>query len=44
MMEGLAKGEVDCAFPANLTDSDAEDLDAVITPPAMTTEVYAVVR
>lgn len=44
MMEGLARGEVDCAFPANLTESDAEGMDAVITPSAMTTEVYAVVR
>lgn len=31
-------------FPANLTDSDAENMGAIIYPAVMTTEVYAVVR
>lgn len=31
-------------FPANLTDSDAENMGAIISPAVMTTEVYAVVR
>ena len=44
VMEALANGEIDCMFPANLTDSDAENMNAVITPAVMTTEVYAVVR
>ena len=44
VMEALQAGEIDCMFPANLTDSDAENMDAIISPPVMTTEVYAVVR
>ena len=44
VIEALEKGEVDCMFPANLTDSDAENMKAIITPPVTTTEVYAVVR
>ena len=43
-MEALKNGEVDCMFPANLTDYDAEELDLVMTPPLMHTEMDAVVR
>lgn len=44
VIEALKSGEIDCMFPANLTDSDAENMGAIITPPVMTTEVYALVR
>ena len=40
----LKKGEIDCVFPANLTDNDAEQLDLVMTPALMQTEMDAVIR
>ena len=43
-MEALARGEVDCMFPANLTDYDAEIGELVMSPPLMRTEMDAVVR
>ena len=43
-MEAMKKGEVDCVFPANLTDYDSEILDVVMTPAIMRTEMDAVVR
>ena len=43
-LEALRSGEVDCMFPSNLSTSDGEDLDLVMTPSMMTTEVYAIVR
>ena len=43
-MEAMAKGEVDCVFPANLTDYDSETLGVVMSPPLMRTEMDAVVR
>ena len=43
-LEALRNGEVDCMFPANLTDSDAESMDLVITQPMMRTQMDAVVR
>ena len=43
-MEALKKGEIDCMFPANLTDYDAEQAGVLISPPIMTTEMDAVVR
>ena len=43
-IEALKNGEVDCMFPANLTDNDSEALDVVMTPPLMRTEMDAVVR
>lgn len=43
-MEALANGEVDCMFPANLTDYDAEQAGLVLSPPLMRTEMDAVVR
>ena len=43
-MEALAKGEVDCMFPSNLSTADGEARGFVMTPPVMKTEVYAVVR
>ena len=43
-LEALKKGELDCVFPANLSSSDAEDMDLFMTPPLMTTDLFAVVR
>lgn len=43
-MEALKSGEVDCVFPANLTDYDGETMGVVMTPPLMRTEMDAVVR
>lgn len=43
-IEALMKGEVDCMFPANLTDFDGENLSVVMTPALMRTEMDAVVR
>ena len=43
-MEALQRGEVDCMFPANLSDYDGEKLGLVMTPPLMRTEMDAVVR
>ena len=42
--EALKNGEVDCIFPSNFSTADGEELGLVMTPPMMTTEVYAVVR
>ena len=43
-MDALKNGEIDCMFPANLTDYDSETLGVVMTPPLMRTEMDAVVR
>ena len=43
-MEALKAGEIDCMFPANLTDYDGENLEIVMSPPIMRTEMDAVVR
>jgi len=43
-LEALQKGEVDCMFPANLSDHDGEAMGLVMTSPLMTTEMDAVVR
>ena len=43
-LEALKAGEVDCAFPANLTDYDGEVQGFYITPPLMRTDMSAVIR
>ena len=43
-MEALKKGEIDCMFPANLTDYDGEIAGVVLTAPLMRTEMDAVIR
>ncbi len=43
-IEAMKRGEVDCVFPANLTDYDAEQLGLVMSPVLMRTEMDAVVR
>ena len=43
-LEALQKGEIDCMFPANLTDHDAEKLGLLVSPRLMHTAMDAVVR
>ena len=43
-LEAMKKGEVDCAFPANLTDYDGEVQGYYITPALMRTDMSAIVR
>ena len=43
-IEALKNGEVDCMFPSNLSISDGEELDLVMTPSMMTSELYTIVR
>ena len=43
-MDALVNGEIDCMFPANLTDNDAESAGVLMSPPLMRTEMDAVVR
>lgn len=40
----LARGEVDCVFPANLGSFDGEKMGIAMTPPMIRTDVCAVVR
>ncbi len=43
-MEALKNGDIDCMFPANLTDYDSETEDVVMSPAIMRTEMDAVFR
>ena len=43
-IEAMKNGEVDCVFPANLTDYDCEEINVIMTPALMRTEMDAVVR
>lgn len=43
-LDALKKGEIDCMFPANLTEYDSEELGVLMSPALMTTEMDAVVR
>ncbi|MBQ7444896.1 MAG: transporter substrate-binding domain-containing protein [Clostridia bacterium] len=40
----MKNGEVDCVFPANLTDYASEEINVVTTTPLMRTEMDAVVK
>ena len=40
----LENGEVDCVFPSNLTTYDGEEKKLIMTPPLISTDIYAVVR
>lgn len=42
--KALHRGDIDIVFPANLTISDAESMDLVLSPMLMRTEMDAVVR
>ena len=43
-MTAMKNGEVDCVFPANFSDYDAETQDIVMTSPIISTEIYAIIR
>ena len=43
-MEALRNGEVDCMFPANLSDYDGEAAGVIMSKPLMRTEMDAVIR
>ena len=43
-LEAMKRGEVDCVFPANLTDYDGEVQGYYMTPPLMSTDMSAVIR
>lgn len=43
-MDALKNREVDCMFPANLSTADGEARGFVLTPPVMSTDIYALVR
>ncbi|MBQ7647104.1 MAG: EAL domain-containing protein [Clostridia bacterium] len=43
-LEAVKNGEIDCMFPANLTDYDGEIQGFFITAPLMSTDMSAVVR
>ena len=43
-IEALKRGEVDCVFPCNLAIDEAENMDLVITPVLMKTEMDALIR
>ncbi len=43
-MEALRNGEIDCMFPANLADCDAEASGVLMSPSLMCTQMEAVVR
>ena len=43
-LRALARDEIDCVFPANLSAYDSELLDIMMTVPFMDTEMHAVMR
>ena len=43
-LDALKSGEVDCVFPASFGGYDSEKQGIVVTPPLMSTDIYAVVR
>ena len=43
-IDALKRGEVDCVFPANISNYDAEEMGILLTPYIMRTETFAVVR
>lgn len=43
-LNAVKNGEADCMFPANLRDTDGEELGLTLTPGLMRSEIYTVVR
>ena len=43
-LEALDAGDVDCVFPANLSGYDGEALGVLMTPPLMSTDIFAIVQ
>ena len=42
--KALKNGEIDCVFPSNISDYEAEKMGLSVSPPFMVTEMQAVVR
>ena len=43
-LDALARNEVDCMFPANLSSYDAELMNVEMTPALMRTQIFGVIR
>ena len=43
-IRAMQKGEIDCVFPANFSDYDAEEQGLIMTSSLMRTEMYAIIR
>lgn len=43
-LDALGNGEIDCVFPANLTEYDAEEMDLAISPMIMHSEMLVIVK
>ncbi|MBQ1398684.1 MAG: transporter substrate-binding domain-containing protein, partial [Clostridia bacterium] len=43
-IEALKAGQVNCVFPANFGEADAEEMGLIITPSVMSAEIYEIVR
>ena len=43
-IDALKAGQVNCVFPANFGESDAEELGLITTPSVMSAEIYEIVR
>ena len=43
-LDALGRNEVDCVFPANLSNFDGERMHLEMTPPLMRTDIFAVIR
>ena len=43
-MQALAKGEIDCVFPVNLSTFDGEKVGVIVTDPLISTMMYAGMR
>ncbi len=43
-MDALRSGQVNCVFPANFGESDAEEMELVITPSVMSAEIFEIIR
>ena len=43
-IDAMKTGQVNCVFPANFSESDAEDMGLITTPSVMNAEIYEIVR
>lgn len=43
-IDALKAGQVNCVFPANFGESDAEEMGLITTPSVMSAEIYEIVR
>lgn len=43
-IDALKKGDINCVFPANISEYDAEEMGLVLTPSIISAELYEIVR